>query len=60
MIEVAESLSKDFDYVSVDLYTIQNKIFFGELTFTPGNGTMSFFPKKYDLLYGKKIILDEV
>ena len=57
MIEVAESLSKDFDYVSVDFYTLQNKIFFGELTFTPGGGFMKFFPQEYDLIYGKKVHL---
>ncbi len=32
---VAETLSKDFEYVRVDLYDIDGKVLFGELTFTP-------------------------
>lgn len=32
---VAETLSKDFEYVRVDLYDIDGRVLFGELTFTP-------------------------
>ena len=35
MKHVAETLSKDFEYVRVDLYEIDGKVLFGELTFTP-------------------------
>lgn len=35
MIEVSEKLSQDFTYVRVDLYNIEDKVIFGELTFTP-------------------------
>lgn len=35
MLEVAKKLSVDFPYVRVDLYSIHDKVFFGELTFTP-------------------------
>lgn len=35
MLEIAKALSKDFPYVRVDLYSIHDKVFFGELTFTP-------------------------
>lgn len=38
MIKIAEELSKDFSFVRVDLYNINNKIYFGELTFTPAAG----------------------
>lgn len=37
-IEYAERLSKGFPFVRVDLYIIDNKIYFGELTFTPAAG----------------------
>lgn len=37
-IEYAERLSKDFPFVRVDLYIIGDKIYFGELTFTPAAG----------------------
>ena len=35
MKRVAETLSKDFEYVRVDLYEIDGKVLFGELTVTP-------------------------
>ena len=38
MIHVAETLARDFEYVSVDLYNVQGRIYFGELTFTTANG----------------------
>ncbi len=60
MIKIAEILSKDFDYVRVDLYSANNRIYFGELSFTPASGFESFFPDKYDLFYGKKLRLSVV
>jgi len=38
MVEVAHALSSDFDFVRVDLYNLDGKIYFGELTCTPGSG----------------------
>lgn len=35
MLEISKDLSKAFTYVRVDLYYSGNKIYFGELTFTP-------------------------
>ena len=35
MKSIAEILSADFEYVRVDLYEIDGKVIFGELTFTP-------------------------
>ncbi len=35
ILEISKELSKDFTYVRVDLYYCHNKIYFGELTFTP-------------------------
>lgn len=55
MIEIAEKLSKDFNYVRVDLYSVKNKIYFGEFTFTPGAGFECFFPGIYDKIYGSKL-----
>lgn len=59
MIQIAEKLSKDFDYVRVDLYSVNNHVYFGELTFTSGSGFLPFFPEKYDELYGKKLLLKQ-
>lgn len=41
MIDVATKLSTPFPFVRVDLYNINGKIYFGELTFTPLGGMMS-------------------
>lgn len=38
MVEVAEALSSDFDFVRVDLYCVQDEVWFGELTCTPRAG----------------------
>ncbi len=57
MIDVAKKLSKDFTYVRVDLYSVKGKIYFGELTFTPANGTDPFYPLEKDLYLGSLIDL---
>ena len=53
MIEIAETLGKDFDFVRVDLYDTDEGPRFGELTFAPGAGYGRFFPMEYDLLLGE-------
>ena len=57
MIEVANTLAKEFPYVRVDLYTLNDNIYFGELTFQPGAGLESFVPEKYDAHYGAMLNL---
>lgn len=42
MLEIAEKLASDFPFVRVDLYNMEGKVYFGELTFTPANG---MFPR---------------
>lgn len=54
MLEIAKTLSKDFPAVRVDLYCIQNKIYFGELTFYPWSGYVKFEPDEFDFILGKK------
>jgi hypothetical protein len=38
MVEVARKLSADFDFVRVDLYSVGDRVYFGELTCTPHQG----------------------
>ena len=38
MMSIASRLSADFDFVRVDLYSVNERIYFGELTFTPTAG----------------------
>ncbi len=59
MIEIAKILSEDFDYIRVDLYNINGKIYFGELTQTHGNGTENFEPSNVDREWGSYWILDK-
>lgn len=53
MCSLARSLGKDFDFVRVDLYEHNGKVYFGELTFAPGSGFERFNPRKFDYLFGK-------
>lgn len=39
MLHFAEDISVEFPFVRVDLYQVEDKIIFGELTFTPNGGT---------------------
>ena len=52
MLEISKKLSEDFDYVRVDLYEVERKIYFGELTFTDGSGYDILQPDKYDVEWG--------
>lgn len=39
----------------MDLYILDDVIYFGEMTNTPGNGFESFYPRSFDFELGKKI-----
>jgi hypothetical protein len=43
MIEYARILSKGFDFVRVDLYDTGDKVYFGEMTFTPHGGLLRYY-----------------
>lgn len=60
MIEIAKTLSKGFPLVRVDLYLIENDIYFGEMTFTSASGAAAFYPDKWNYILGDKITLPEV
>ena len=53
MKKIAEKLSEGFDQVRVDLYVIEDKIYFGEMTFTNGSGFEVIVPDNYDFELGK-------
>ncbi len=52
MFKIAKKLSKGFDFVRVDLYEKDNKVYFGEMTFTAGNGMSPFTDRESELLVG--------
>ena len=58
MLGISRKLAKPFPFVRVDLYSINDKIYFGELTFTPGAGIGSLFrPQEADEMFGSLIDL---
>ena len=57
MKELAEKLSKGIPFVRVDFYEIDEKPYFGEMTFYPGSGYEEFSPEKYDHILGSWIQL---
>ncbi len=50
MLEVSRILSKDIPFVRSDFYTIDHKVYFGELTFYPASGMGRFEPKEWDTI----------
>lgn len=48
LLQVSDLLSRGMNYVRVDLYVASGRVFFGELTFTPGAGLLRFHPKQMD------------
>ena len=60
MIEIAEKLAQDFPHVRVDLYWVNNKIYFGELTFYPWTGYIYFSEDQFDYILGEKFVLPKV
>ncbi|MFT5249017.1 MAG: hypothetical protein ACI93P_000740 [bacterium] len=57
ILRIAKDLSAPFLYTRVDLYNVENEIFFGELTFTPGSGYLTFETIEIDLAWGKELDL---
>ena len=53
MVKLAEKMAEDFPFVRVDLYNINGKIYFSELTFTPAKGTLIFDDDKADFEIGE-------
>lgn len=54
MIDIAETLGGEFNFVRVDLYNPSNEgIVFGELTFSPSAGRGGFQPQEYDFRLGR-------
>lgn len=52
MVDIAAKLSEGFSHVRVDLYNVDGKIFFGEMTFTSAGGYRLVTPEKYNHMLG--------
>ena len=57
MLDIAKKLSVGLKFVRVDLYSINENIYFGELTHYPGSGFIDFHPKEYDNKLGGMLSL---
>ena len=57
MISICEKLSEGFPFIRVDLYNVDGKIYFGELTFYPASGFGVFKPDEWNYKLGDMICL---
>lgn len=57
MVKLAEKMAEDFPFVRVDLYNINGKIYFSELTFTPAKGTLIFDDDKADFEISEWLVI---
>lgn len=57
MVEIAKRLSEDFKFVRVDLYEINDRIYFGELTFSPACCIFPYLTDQFIREMGKRLSL---
>lgn len=60
MLKDAKTLSKDFKFVRVDFFLVEERYYFAELTFTPGGGMMKIFPERIDYEWGKLLNINDL
>lgn len=54
---IAEKLSQNIPQVRVDLYQVNGKLYFGEMTFYHFGGMVPFEPKEWDYKFGSWLML---
>lgn len=57
MVTISNKLAHNFIFMRVDLYSIKNKVFFGELTFFPWGGKQRLTVERFNKEFGELIIL---
>jgi len=57
MIDCAARLSRGWPFVRVDLFAVEGRTIFQEMTWHPGAGTERFFPESYDRYWGDRLLL---
>lgn len=55
MLSISRILSKDIPFARIDLYEIESKVYFGEITLYPMSGFGGFNPTKWDAFLGGMI-----
>lgn len=59
MKEIASTLSKPFPFCRVDLYNVDGKVYFGEITFYHGGGCNDIQPQEWDYKIGSWIDIND-
>lgn len=57
MMNIARKLSTGFPEARIDLYDVEGKILFGEITFWDGSGYMTFEPDEFDYKIGEEFAI---
>ena len=57
MVDVARALSQNLPFARVDLYNVDGKVIFGEITLFPTSGFGRFTDDEWDLLLGDWLTL---
>lgn len=57
MKEIAAKLSQGIPHVRIDMYIINDKIYFGEMTFFHWSGLKPFVPEEWDEIFGSYITI---
>lgn len=60
MLEVAARLAEGLDYVRVDLYNVDGRIYAGEMTIYPISGFARFRPDRWDRDWGRRWALPDL
>lgn len=60
MLKIAQMLSNTIPFCRIDLYDINNTVYFGEITFYPASGFGRFTPGTYDEILGRLLQLPEI
>ena len=50
---MAERLAADFAFARIDLYNVDGRIYFGEITHYPGGGLVRLRPRAFDRALGE-------
>ena len=60
MVELASMLADKLPFVRVDLYNVNGRVFFGELTFYPSDARKNFFPESFNKKVADYFILPKI
>lgn len=60
ILELSKKLAENIPFVRTDFYIVDNKVYFGEITFFPASGFALWEPYEKDVEYGKMIKLPNI